>query len=99
MLLGREEGNVLHLNDERVSRYHAKVQSDNNEVILTDLESTNGTYLNEEQIARESLLTNGDRIKVGPSILKFLSGADAEAKYHEEIFHITPNIQNYMQVP
>jgi diguanylate cyclase (GGDEF)-like protein len=51
--------------------------------------STNGTYVNEEQIAREQLLNNGDRIKIGPSILKFLSGADAEAKYHEEIYRMT----------
>src|SRR5260370_35994318 len=41
--IGREEGNVLRLNDERVSRFHAKVQSDNGEIILTDLESTTGT--------------------------------------------------------
>jgi diguanylate cyclase (GGDEF)-like protein len=45
--------------------------------------------VNEEQIAREQLLVNGDRIKIGPSILKFLSGADAEAKYHEEIYRMT----------
>src|SRR5437588_522921 len=44
--VGREEGNMLRLNDERVSRFHAKVQFDNNETILTDLESTNGTRVN-----------------------------------------------------
>src|SRR5437868_15408232 len=44
--IGREEGNLLRLNDERVSRYHAKIQCDNAEIILTDLESTNGTRVN-----------------------------------------------------
>src|SRR6516164_7912343 len=44
--IGREEGNLLRLNDERVSRFHAKVQADNDEIILTDLESTNGTRVN-----------------------------------------------------
>ncbi len=44
--IGREEGNVLRLNDERVSRFHAKVQADSGEIILTDLESTNGTRVN-----------------------------------------------------
>jgi pSer/pThr/pTyr-binding forkhead associated (FHA) protein len=34
--IGREEGNAIQLNDERVSRYHAKVQFDNGEFILTD---------------------------------------------------------------
>jgi len=41
--LGREEGNGLRLNDERVSRYHAKVQTEDGDIILTDLDSTNGT--------------------------------------------------------
>jgi two-component system, cell cycle response regulator len=45
--------------------------------------------LNEEQIVREAQLNNGDRIKVGPTILKYLSGLDAEAKYHEEIYRMT----------
>ena len=38
----------------------------------------NGTY-NDEQIARDVALRNGDRIKVGSTIFKFLSGADVEA--------------------
>src|SRR5437588_575913 len=68
--IGREEGNVLRLNDERVSRFHAKVQSDNGEVILTDLESTNGTRVNGNviQIRR---LRPGDRIGLGRSLLLF----------------------------
>lgn len=68
--IGREEGNVLRLNDERVSRFHAKVQFDNDEVILTDLESTNGTRVNGNviQIRR---LRPGDRIGVGRSLLLF----------------------------
>src|SRR5262245_35983216 len=56
---------------------------------VVDDGSTNGTYLNEEQIVREALLNNSDRLKVGPTILKFLSGADAAAKYHEDIYRMT----------
>ena len=48
--IGREEGNVLRLNDERVSRFHAKVQLDGNDVILTDLESTNGLRVNGDPV-------------------------------------------------
>ena len=40
LTIGREEGNLLRLNDERVSRFHAKIQQDGNDLILTDLEST-----------------------------------------------------------
>src|SRR6516165_6410348 len=68
--IGREEGNVLRLNDERVSRFHAKVQHDNGEIILTDLESTNGTRVNGNviQIRR---LRPGDRVGLGRSLLLF----------------------------
>jgi pSer/pThr/pTyr-binding forkhead associated (FHA) protein len=73
--IGREEGNLLRLNDERVSRYHAKVQSDNGEIILTDLESTNGTRVNGNVITIRRLRP-GDRISVGRSLLLF--GNDTE---------------------
>src|SRR5207302_5055364 len=73
--IGREEGNVLRLNDERVSRFHAKVQCDNGEIILTDLESTNGTRVN-GNVVQIRRLRPGDRIGVGRSLLLF--GSDAE---------------------
>ena len=44
--IGREEGNTIQLNDERISRFHCKIQEDNNHLVLTDLESTNGTRVN-----------------------------------------------------
>src|SRR5207247_8017995 len=79
--IGREEGNMLRLNDERVSRFHAKVQFDNNEVILTDLESTNGTRVNGNviQIRR---LRPGDRIGLGRSRLLF--GSEQEIRDRAE---------------
>jgi FHA domain len=73
--IGREEGNILRLNDERVSRYHAKVQYDNGEVILTDLESTNGTRVNGTVISIRRLRA-GDQVGVGRSIL--LYGSERE---------------------
>src|SRR5438309_8876874 len=65
--IGREEGNVLRLNDERVSRFHAKIQFDNGEVIITDLESTNGTRVN-GNVVQIRRLRAGDRIGVGRSL-------------------------------
>ena len=48
--IGREEGNTIQLNDERISRFHLKIQEDNERLVLTDLESTNGTKVNGEDI-------------------------------------------------
>jgi pSer/pThr/pTyr-binding forkhead associated (FHA) protein len=77
--IGREEGNVLRLNDERVSRFHAKVQQDNGDIILTDLESTNGTRVNGNpvQIRR---LRPGDQIGLGRSMLMFGSMEEIAAR-------------------
>jgi hypothetical protein len=68
--IGREEGNSLQLNDERVSRFHAKVQLQDGDVIITDLDSTNGTRVNgmSVQIRR---LRPGDQICIGRTMLLF----------------------------
>jgi two-component system, cell cycle response regulator len=87
--LGRGAESQIVLEGDSVSRRHAHLERRAGAWYVVDDGSTNGTYVNEEQISREQLLVNGDRIKVGPSILKFLSGADAEAKYHEEIYRMT----------
>lgn len=68
--IGREEGNSIQLNDERVSRYHVKIQEDHEKLVLTDLESTNGTKVNGEDIQLR-ILRYGDMITVGRSVLLF----------------------------
>ena len=68
--IGREEGNVVQLNDDRVSRFHVKIQEDNQQLVLTDLESTNGTRVNGEDIQLR-ILKHGDLIMVGRSVLIF----------------------------
>jgi pSer/pThr/pTyr-binding forkhead associated (FHA) protein len=68
--MGREEGNTIQLNDERISRYHAKIQEDNNKLVITDLESTNGTKVNNEDVQLR-ILRFGDMIQLGRSVLLF----------------------------
>ena len=50
LTIGREEGNPIQLNDERISRFHLKIQEDEGKLVLTDLESTNGTKVNGEPV-------------------------------------------------
>lgn len=68
--IGREEGNTIQLNDERVSRFHLKIQEDNDRLVLTDLESTNGTKVNNEDIQLR-ILRHGDIISVGRSVILY----------------------------
>ncbi len=70
LTVGREEGNTIQLNDERISRFHVKIQDDNGHVILTDLESTNGTRVNGLD-CQLRILRHGDLISVGRSILYY----------------------------
>ena len=68
--IGREEGNTIQLNDERISRFHLKIQKDHDDLVLTDLESTNGSRVNNEDV-RLRILRHGDLITVGRSTLIF----------------------------
>jgi pSer/pThr/pTyr-binding forkhead associated (FHA) protein len=68
--IGREEGNSVQLNDERISRFHLKIQEDQGKLVLTDLESTNGTRVNGED-TQLRILRFGDVISVGRSVLLF----------------------------
>src|SRR5436190_10547307 len=68
--IGREEGNTIQLNDERVSRYHVKIQEDHDRLVITDLESTNGTKVNNEDVQLR-ILRFGDMIQLGRSVLLF----------------------------
>lgn len=87
--VGRGADNHIVLDGDSVSRRHAHFEQRAEAWLIVDDGSTNGTYCNDEQISREVVLKNGDRAKIGPTIFKFLSGADVEAQYHEEIYRMT----------
>ena len=75
--IGREEENDIQLNDDHISRFHAKLQVDLGRVILTDLESTNGTKVNGHWIHMR-ILQVGDVISVGRCILLLTGYEDDE---------------------
>ena len=77
--IGREEDNVIQLNDERVSRVHAKLQEDRGQIILTDLNSTNGSRINGHPVQLR-VLQPGDHIQIGRCTL--LYGSDAQIAEH-----------------
>ncbi len=66
--IGREEGNMVQLNDERISRYHVKIQEDDGRLVITDLDSTNGTRVN-GHVCSLKILRYGDTISVGRTVL------------------------------
>lgn len=81
--IGREEGNAIQLNDERISRFHIKIQEDNRHIVLTDLDSTNGTRVNGVD-SQLRILRFGDVITVGRSILLFGTRDEISARLDNE---------------
>lgn len=82
--IGREEGNTIQLNDERISRFHCKIQEDNHHLVLTDLESTNGTRVN-GQDCQLRILRFGDIIFIGRSMLLFGTHEQIAARVQDSL--------------
>ncbi len=80
--IGREDDNSVRLNDERVSRFHAKIQEDGDSLILTDLESTNGTRVNGHPVQMRVLQT-GDLLLIGRCLLVFGSPEEIARRLEE----------------
>lgn len=86
--IGRGVDNTVILNSDSISRRHAGIEIRSGCYYLIDRHSTNGTYVNDE-LVQDCQLRRGDQIKIGDTILKFLSGADLESQYHETIYRMT----------
>jgi len=70
--IGRGRHCSLRIPDERLSRYHAIVEYRQNQgFYLIDLNSTNGTFLNQEPVIEPMLLQDGDRIRLGSIVFCF----------------------------
>ncbi|HWN68856.1 MAG TPA: GGDEF domain-containing protein [Haliangium sp.] len=88
LIIGRSSGADIRLEQEAVSRNHCKLVNNGESVMVRDLGSTNGTYVN-DQLVGEHRLHDGDLVKIGRCIFKFLSGDNIESSYHEEIYRLT----------
>ena len=72
IVIGRSSDLDMVLVEDMVSRKHAKISTHNGQVIIQDLGSTNGTFVNGEKIKRVRL-REGDRILIGTSIIKLVT--------------------------
>jgi two-component system cell cycle response regulator len=87
-VVGRENADLV-IPRSAVSRQHSTLSVDDaGEWWLADLGSTNGTFVNEERVERRQL-ADGDQIRFGDAIFKFLNGQNIESAYHEEIYRMT----------
>jgi len=63
---GRESGVDLQINNDAISRKHCAIVATSNEVMVRDLKSRNGTFVNDERVNGEAVLLNGDILRIGP---------------------------------
>jgi two-component system, cell cycle response regulator len=90
VILGRALEADVRINDSKVSRQHARIitiknaENDENKFLLTDLSTTNGTFLNGEKI-NQDFLQNGDKISIGEHILRFDLLDEIDREYQRQI--------------
>ncbi len=88
-LIGRTSKADIQVDQDSVSRNHAKLRVDGARITIEDMGSTNGTIVNDEHIEDSVRLRNGDLVKIGRTIFKFIASNNIEAAYHDEIYRMT----------
>ncbi|MBN1849955.1 MAG: FHA domain-containing protein [Deltaproteobacteria bacterium] len=70
--IGRNKDNIINIDNLAVSGYHARIDKAGSDFILTDLQSTNGTFINDKKITSHKL-SHGDNIIIGKHVLLFVA--------------------------
>jgi diguanylate cyclase (GGDEF)-like protein len=87
--IGRSSRCDIRVDQDSVSRAHAKVLTVEAQVTIEDQGSTNGTFVNDEVAIGVVRLRNNDLIKIGRTVFKFIASNNIEAAYHDEIYRLT----------
>jgi diguanylate cyclase (GGDEF)-like protein len=87
LVVGRSEEADLVLTDPAIAASHARLSQENGEWIVTDLGHATSTFVNDERVT-EYALRDGDRVRLGRTILKLLSAGDIERRAIDELFRV-----------
>lgn len=88
IILGRAEDADVRLPESSVSEHHARLFNDRGQWVVQDAGGGHETFVNDLRIG-EYALRDGDRIRIGRSILKLVSGPDSEKRCHDELFRVS----------
>ncbi|MCP4155675.1 MAG: GGDEF domain-containing protein [bacterium] len=90
IIIGRDTGCAIRLKDEKISKNHCRIDIvrdlDVEHVMIKDLGSTNGTYINGE-IVQQAILKSGDKITIGDTVLRLGYHDELEEEYHARLFN------------
>ena len=87
LLVGRDPDCGVCIQHQAVLRKHASIKRVGNTYRVVDLDSTNGICVNDKP-QTTALLHDGDYLRVGVCIFRFLTGGNVEAEYYEEIHRL-----------
>jgi len=83
--LGRGKKADLSIDDQSVSQVHAEVTAKDHVFFISDLGSRNGTFVNDVRIQEKTSLKEGDVVRIGTTIFKFLPAGNIENVYHDKM--------------
>jgi diguanylate cyclase (GGDEF)-like protein len=88
VVIGRGFNCGIEADHPSVSRRHARIQFSRTGHIVSDLGSTNGTFVNDVPV-EQTPLHDGDYLRVGSCLYRYLAGGNVEAEYHEQLYRLT----------
>jgi diguanylate cyclase (GGDEF)-like protein len=88
--IGRDKDNTIPVDDPTVSKQHCRINivrtCNLDQIVIIDLDSTNGTFVNGVPI-RQSVLNSGDKISMGETVLRIDYNDEIEEEYHHKLFN------------
>ena len=81
--IGRQEENTIVIDNLAVSAYHARIDKTGSDYVLTDLQSTNGTFINDLKVTAHKL-SHGDNIVIGKHVILFVASEKGEGGEEEK---------------
>ncbi|HLB59366.1 MAG TPA: GGDEF domain-containing protein [Bdellovibrionota bacterium] len=97
VVIGRSAEVDIRIDVPQMSRRHSVIKIEEDKAVIEDLGSTNGTFVNDVRVVRPIVLAEGDHIRCGKSILKYIPKGSIESLYHEDI-HGMAHIDNLTKV-
>jgi len=84
-VVGRSPQSTIRVDDDSISRAHCRIRRSGNDYTIEDLESSNGTHLNEEPIGH-ARLKDGDKVRVGESTIFRFGQGDLDARFQQQLY-------------
>jgi len=88
IIIGRAPTCGIAIQDNSVSRIHAKILSGGNLVGVEDLGSKNGTFIHDNRVQSRTILQDGDILRLGTILLKFFAHDNIERVFHDKIYRM-----------